>query len=227
MAKPKEGRNRVVIENVEPQVNCGLFPIKRIVNDLVSVEADVFGDGHDHVRARLLWKQEGDTSWQQTEMLALGNDRWRGEFPVTQIGRYRYTLVGEIDHFETWQSDLKKRVAAEQDLAVPFATGALLLEQVQPRATKEDAAKLAAWAQKLRSAQRELPGARTPQRSHSHCRANSPQWSIVIPTLHSRPGTTASWRLLSTAKGRVFPPGMSSFPVPGQPLQESTVRCAT
>ncbi len=151
MAKPKEGRSRVVIENVEPQVNCGLFPIKRIVNELVSVEADVFGDGHDHVRARLLWKQEGDTSWQRTEMLALGNDRWRGEFPVTQIGRYRYTLVGEVDHFETWQSDLKKRAAAEQDLAVPFATGALLLEQVQPRATKEDAAKLAAWAQKLRS----------------------------------------------------------------------------
>ena len=151
MAKPNEGRSRVVIENVKPQLNCGLFPIKRIVDDLVAVEADVFGDGHDHVRARLLWKQEGSSTWQSAEMLALGNDRWRGEFPVTQVGRYRYTLVGEDDHFETWQSDLKKRVEAKQDLAVPFATGALLLEQVQPRATKEDSAKLAAWATKLRS----------------------------------------------------------------------------
>src|ERR1700742_2956625 len=42
MEKPNEGRNRVVIENVQPQVNCGLFPIKRIVDDLVSVQADVF-----------------------------------------------------------------------------------------------------------------------------------------------------------------------------------------
>ena len=151
MAKPNEGRCRVVIENVEPQLNCGLFPIKRIVGDLVAVEADVFGDGHDHVRARLLWKQEGSSSWQSAEMQALGNDRWRAEFPVTQVGRYRYTLVGEIDHFETWQSDLKKRVEAKQDLAVPFATGALLLEQVRPRATKQDSAKLAAWATKLRS----------------------------------------------------------------------------
>ena len=151
MAKPNEGRCRVVIENVKPQLNCGLFPIKRIVGDLVAVEADVFGDGHDHVRARLLWKQEGGSSWQSVEMLALGNDRWRAEFPVTQVGRYRYTLVGEEDHFETWQSDLKKRVEAKQDLAVPFATGALLLEQVRPRATKEDSAKLAAWATKLRS----------------------------------------------------------------------------
>ncbi len=151
MEKPNEGRKRVVIENVEPQINCGLFPIKRIVDDLVSVQADVFGDGHDHVRARLLWKQDGDSDWRAVEMLPLGNDHWRGEFPVTHAGRYRYTLVGEIDHFETWQSDLKKRVEAQQDLAVPFATGALLLEQVRPRATKADSAKLAAWAKKLRT----------------------------------------------------------------------------
>ena len=72
MAKPNEGRKRVVIENVEPQINCGLFPIKRIVDDLVSVEADVFGDGHDHVRARLLWKKDGDAAWQTVEMRAAG-----------------------------------------------------------------------------------------------------------------------------------------------------------
>jgi starch synthase (maltosyl-transferring) len=152
MAKPKEGRSRVVIEHVEPQISCGLFPIKRIVGDVVSIVADVFGDGHDHVRARLLFKEEGASSWESTEMLPLGNDRWLGTFPVDKIGRFRYTVVGEIDHFETWQSDLKKRVEAGQDLAVPFATGAALLEQVQPRASKQDSTRLAAWAKKLRAA---------------------------------------------------------------------------
>ena len=151
MDKPNEGRNRVVIENVQPQINCGLFPIKRIIGDLVSIQADVFGDGHDHVRARLLWKQEGASSWESMEMAPLGNDRWQGEFRVGKIGRYRYTLVGEVDHFETWQSDLKKRLDAGQDLAVPFAIGAVLLEQVQSRASKQDSAKLAAWAKNLRA----------------------------------------------------------------------------
>jgi starch synthase (maltosyl-transferring) len=155
MEKPNEGRNRVVIENVLPQVNCGLFPIKRIVGDLVSVQADVFGDGHDHVRARLLWKKDGESAWQTAEMLPLGNDRWRGEFPVAQVGLYRYTVVGDVDHFETWQSDLKKRVEAKQDLELPFATGALLLEQVQPRATKQDSATLATWAKKLRTGKKD------------------------------------------------------------------------
>ena len=51
------------------------------------------------MRARLLWKQEGETAWQTTEMRPLGNDRWQGEFSVKQVGRYRYTLVGEVDHF--------------------------------------------------------------------------------------------------------------------------------
>jgi len=152
MDKPNEGRSRVVIENVQPQINCGLFPIKRTIGDLVSIQADIFGDGHDHVRARLLWKEEDASIWESVAMLPLGNDRWQGEFPVDKIGRYRYTLVGEIDHFETWQSDLKKRVEAGQDLAVPFATGAALLEQVQPRASEQDSARLAGWAKKLRAA---------------------------------------------------------------------------
>jgi starch synthase (maltosyl-transferring) len=151
MAKPNEGRSRVVIENLEPQVNCGGFPIKRIVGDAVSIEADVFGDGHDEVSARLLWKQEGARRWQTTDMRPLGNDRWRGEFPVTEVGRYRYTVTGEVDHFGTWRSDLKKRIAAQQDLKLPLAAGAILLEQVQPRAAGKDGVKLAAWAQALRA----------------------------------------------------------------------------
>jgi starch synthase (maltosyl-transferring) len=151
MKKPNEGRGRVVIENVQPEVNCGRFPIKRVVDDLVHVEADVFGDGHDEVRARLLWKSEGDKNWQTTEMLPLGNDRWHGEFSVSQPGCYRYTIVGEIDHFGTWRSDLKKRIAAQQDLALPLQAGALLLEQIQGRADKGDGVKLAKWVKALRT----------------------------------------------------------------------------
>ncbi len=155
MAKPNEGRSRVVIENVEPELDCGRFPIKRIVDDTVSVEADVFGDGHDEVRARLLWKQEADPDWQATEMRPLGNDRWQGEFPVEpRLAAIATQIVGEVDHFGTWRSDLKKRIAAQQDLKLPFATGAALLEQVQARASKKDGTKLAAWAKALRTGKR-------------------------------------------------------------------------
>ena len=111
-----------MIENVEPEVSCGRFPIKRVVTDTIVVEADVFGDGHDEVRARLLWKQDPEPGWKTVEMQSLGNDRWRGKFPVTQVGCYRYTIAGEEDHFGTWQHDLKKtpRRRSGSEGALPF-----------------------------------------------------------------------------------------------------------
>ena len=108
MGKPSKGRNRVVIEHIEPEMDCGRFPIKRIVGETVRVRADVFADGHDEVRARLLWKRDGETDWRWVEMSPLGNDRWQGEFPTERIGRYAYTVAGEIDRFGSWRSDLRE-----------------------------------------------------------------------------------------------------------------------
>src|SRR5437868_2393495 len=45
---PENGRRRVVIENVTPQIiDGGRYPIKRVVGESVLVEADIFVDGHD------------------------------------------------------------------------------------------------------------------------------------------------------------------------------------
>jgi starch synthase (maltosyl-transferring) len=85
-------------------------------------------------------------------MTALGNDRWRGQFPATEIGRYVYTVAGGIDRFETWQSDLAKRIAAGQDVAVELLHVAAILEHVAGLATGADAARLTAWADILRTA---------------------------------------------------------------------------
>jgi starch synthase (maltosyl-transferring) len=150
MSKPSEGRQRVAIENVEPELGGGRFPIKRIAGDAVTVEADVFADGHDQVRALLLWKREGEPEWRTSEMRALGNDRWRGEFPALRPGLYLYTVAGEIDRWSTWRGDLRKRIAAQQEMALPLESGALLLEEIAGRARPEDRAVLTGWAGTLR-----------------------------------------------------------------------------
>ncbi len=155
MLKPLHGERRVVVEGIVPEVDSGRFPIKRIVGDVVEVEADVFGDGHDHVIARLLFKREGDEGWKYVYMTALGNDRWRGAFPVTEIGRYIYTVAGGVDRYETWQSDLAKRIEAGQDVAVELLHGAAILEHYAGLATGVNAAKLTAWADLLKTANTE------------------------------------------------------------------------
>ncbi len=152
MPKPADGRKRVVIESVEPEIDAGRYPIKRILGDAVQVEADVFADGHDHVAARLLFRFDGVPEWASAPMQPLGNDRWRAEFPVSRMGEYLYTVCGWIDHFDTWRSDLEKRIAAGQDIRIDLLNGALLVEQAAERAGQEDSDDLRRWALQLRDA---------------------------------------------------------------------------
>ena len=160
MQKPADGRKRVVIESVQPEIDAGRFPIKRIAGDTVEVEADVFADGHDRVTARLLYRLQGVPAWIAVPMQPLGNDRWRGEFPVTNTGEYFYTIAGWIDHFDTWRSDLEKRIAAGQNIRVDLLIGAQLVEQAAARAEGEDAAALRRWVALLRATD-VIPAAQT------------------------------------------------------------------
>jgi starch synthase (maltosyl-transferring) len=117
---------RVIIESVRPEVDCGRFPVKRVIGEEVRVEADVFADGHDAVVAELLWKFASDTDWQRLPMTFMLNDHWAASFRVEKLGRYEYTVRGWADPFLTWQRDLEKRKAAGQDLSVDFLIGAQL-----------------------------------------------------------------------------------------------------
>src|SRR5215472_13383310 len=144
-----DGRHRVVIARLSPEIDCGRFAIKRIIGETVVVEADVFGDSHDQVACRILYWQDGHEV-QTSPMRPIGNDRWRGEFLVTEPGAYRYMVEGWIDHFETWCRDLEKRISAGQDVSVDVLIGAGLIERAAERATGEDAKLLRNWAQKLR-----------------------------------------------------------------------------
>ena len=51
-----DGRRRVVIEAVMPEIDAGRFPAKRALGETVTVEADVFADGHDSLAAMLKYR---------------------------------------------------------------------------------------------------------------------------------------------------------------------------
>lgn len=48
---PIDGRRRVVALAVRPEVDGGRYPVKRVVRDVLEVEADVATDGHDVIAA--------------------------------------------------------------------------------------------------------------------------------------------------------------------------------
>jgi starch synthase (maltosyl-transferring) len=148
-----KGRNRVIIENVKPEIDAGRFPIKRVVGEKVVVLADIFGDGHDSVSARLLFKKQSGNKWKEVPMLFLENDRWQGEFTVTELGIYLYTLVGWVDHFRTWRQDIQKKFDAGQDIRVDLLIGVELIEAAVERASGKDANALSKFAETIKNEQ--------------------------------------------------------------------------
>ena len=180
---PSNGRRRVVIEDVYPQIDAGRHPVCRIVGDEVDVTAAVFADGKDEVAARLLFRHSSDRRWLFVPMRATGNDLWSGSFRVDKLGCWRFTLLAWIDHFSTWASELKKRIAAqntgassqampksdaglnvgsnlaEQDVALALRTGAGLIQSAAQRARRNDERRLREIAQsfeKLADENREI-----------------------------------------------------------------------
>jgi starch synthase (maltosyl-transferring) len=164
--KPAEGRKRVVIEDIQPQVDCGLTPARRFLDDRVAVSAAIFSDGHDHVLARLLYKHQSDPTWLSTPMTALVNDLWSAAFTVDRLGPWSFTIQAWVDHFDTWCADLKKRLAAQpdpaspdparrdlppQDIPLALTIGASLFDQIASRAKGPDAKHLKSIAKSLRT----------------------------------------------------------------------------
>jgi starch synthase (maltosyl-transferring) len=145
---PKEGRKRVVIENVMPCVDGGRFAAKRCAGDRVEVTADIFGDGHDVLRALVRHRRQGDAAWTETEMTALPNDRWRASFDVPEIGKYEFGIVAWTDRFATWRHDLP-RWTDDADIETALGVGAGILTDMARRARGQDAKALTEWKSRL------------------------------------------------------------------------------
>lgn len=124
------GQQRVIIENVQPDVDSGRYPAKRTVGESVEVTADIFCDGHDHLRAHLMFRKEGSELWESVEMIHRGNDLWSASFKVLEKGFYNFTVLAWIDHFDTWYDGFKKKANAGVDVHTEILEGIVFLEKL-------------------------------------------------------------------------------------------------
>jgi len=144
-----EGRLLAVIDAVLPIIDGGKFPVKRVAGEAVCIEANCFTDGHNKLRVMLRWKMLGaDNAAFEVDMKAQPNDVWTAEFTPPQPGRYEYTVVAWVDHFESWRSEFERR-DDESDIRAALAVGAGLILQAAARAAGSDAAILSEWSRAL------------------------------------------------------------------------------
>ena len=134
-----EAPSSVIIERVQPEIDGGRYPIKRIQGDILDVSADIFKDGHDKIAAVVKYRRICDDDWQEAEMRLVDNDRWQGSILLPDNTRYRYTIEAFPDVFATWRDEVEKKTAAGQDVALELREGALILSEALPRASGADA----------------------------------------------------------------------------------------
>ena len=152
----REGRERVVIEGVTPEIDGGQFAIKRIRGEPVVVEADVFVDGHEVICCALIFRRESESDWREATMEALANDRWRGSFVAAELGRYVYTITAWVDRFKSWRRDLEKKAKAGTHTDLDLLSGALLVGAAAKRAAGGDAKTFKYWIDGLNDKKRDL-----------------------------------------------------------------------
>lgn len=95
----------------------------------MDVTAAIFGDGHDHIRASILYKKDKG-EWKEVPMHPTFNDEWKASFYVEEKGFYFFTVHAWVDHFETWYDGFKKKANAKVDVKVELMEGAILLRKL-------------------------------------------------------------------------------------------------
>jgi starch synthase (maltosyl-transferring) len=132
-------RRSIVIEAVEPAVDCGDHPAKRVIGDELRVTADIYAEGHGLLDASLLIRREGSTRWSETPMRLVSNDRLSGTVRLRANGRHRYTIEAWRDAIGSWHDAISKKLEAGQAIATELAEGRELLEATLARARGADA----------------------------------------------------------------------------------------
>jgi starch synthase (maltosyl-transferring) len=121
---------RVRISDVTPQIECGRYAVKRVVDEPVEVQATIVADGHVQVRAELRYRQVGTRRWNRIPMVEASDepDRFVASFRVETTGRWEYTVGAWVDAAATWHDELRRKVeAGDTELAAELAEGEQLL----------------------------------------------------------------------------------------------------
>ncbi|WP_411031778.1 alpha-1,4-glucan--maltose-1-phosphate maltosyltransferase [Spongiimicrobium sp. 3-5] len=131
-------QQRVVIENVTPQLHGGAFFIKRVVGEMVTVFADVLPDGHDIIQAEIRVKHQSDKKYREIRMLDLGNDVYTGSFLVEKQGYYSYEIRGWVDYALNWQHGIEAKLKDGQHVKSELLDGVQYLEQIAKKASGKE-----------------------------------------------------------------------------------------
>lgn len=119
--------SRIVIENIQPSVEDGNHPVKRVLDESVTVTADIYTNGVEHLQATVLFKHESDKKWKSVKMAREENDSWAASFNLSAIGTYFFKIEAWIDKYSLWIENLRKWRDSGEDISKDIKEGVVLI----------------------------------------------------------------------------------------------------
>ncbi len=124
--------SRIAVTHISPMVEGGDYPAKCVVGERVTVEADIFSDGHGELAADLLWRAADEADWRRVPMKFLGNDHWTTHFRPERVGDHLFTIEAWRDDFASLQHGTLKKRDAGIAIELEFQEMSAFLERNVP-----------------------------------------------------------------------------------------------
>jgi starch synthase (maltosyl-transferring) len=108
---PADPAKRTIISTITPALEAGMA-VKRIVGDTLTVQADIFTEGHGTIAAHLLFRANDADEWHRVPMRHIENDRWAGSAGLWRIGGYVFVVEAWRDEWASLLHDIEKKRTA-------------------------------------------------------------------------------------------------------------------
>lgn len=131
---------RIIIAKVSPSVDGGRYPAKAVVNQSVTINATIFGDGHNRLAARVIWKKADASVWLSEPMLLLGNDLWEAQILPQEVGKFYFKIEAWLDRWQNYHHELYEKHYAGIPVELELHEGQLLLQEIFDYALAQDKA---------------------------------------------------------------------------------------
>ena len=120
---------RIAIEAITPQVDDGSFPVRRTLGDLVTIAADLLGDGHDKLAGDVLLRAVDSADFRAFPLTLLNNDRWTANIPLERLGRHVFAVTAWRDSYGSFVDEVTKKHAAGIATSLELREGLALVEE--------------------------------------------------------------------------------------------------
>lgn len=128
----------LIIESITPCIDLGKFPAKGTVGEVIVVEADIFKEGHDFIKANLKFREKSEKNWTEVSMQSLYNDLWTASFIPLLNSTYYYTIEAWLDPVATWLDEIEKKCLAMLNVKSEILEGVKLITEVISNASFND-----------------------------------------------------------------------------------------